>query len=1572
MPAAATVSSTLVADTYNVIDGGRTYAVLDVYVTGTSLGDVMGGSVTGLAGGANPHAVIFATSGATGADLTRDSAGRLTAGTITGDLFVQSGGSGWLPTNTDGKGWDSFIAVGNRGQGTMAKVTNRASVLKDQGLAANMSAASGFSQMTVANSNYIDNGLSSGWFSGLGGNPYTTATTSENPFARVSLYNADWDATYPDLARSGMLVSKGKMQSGRATAGDAASFSGGEAGTSLNFCWMVGRFAIDITDRDRNNLPTMQVQFNMVGRNGSAAEAGTLFTGSGATTGRYRVSQFFSFTPPPAPAPGSLVASKGTSTTGVDLSWNASAGATRYKIFRGIGAASDDITPVDPAITGTRFTDTTAASGTVYTYAVKAVGGVGASDSDPSNTDTGYVGLSAPAGFSASDGDSAAGVNLAWTATDGAIRYKIFRGIGVADNDITPVSPDITGTTFADTTAVAGTVYTYAVKAVGESGVDDSPASNSDTGSRGSSAVPTPTSFLASSGASTGGVNLSWNVSVGATRYRIFRGIGSASTEITPASPDITQTSFTDTTAVPGTLYTYAVKAGGGPGVSDSEASNTSAGYRALSAPASMAVSQGTSTAAANLSWAPSVGATRYKIFRGIGAASVDITPASPAITGTTFSDTSADQGTVYTYAVKAVGEPGIDDSAASATATGYRGRIAPTPTSFTASRGASTSGVNLAWSAAVGATRYKIFRGIGSASTDITPATPFITGTSFTDTSAVPGTLYTYAVRAVGGASVSDSEISSSSTGYRALSAPTSVSATNGSSISNVTVTWIAATGAVRYKVFRGIGAASTDITPASPLITGTTFVDSTAVQGTIYTYAVKTVGVDGINDSALSNSDTGYREVSATTPTGFAASDGGSTTGVKLVWTASSGAVRYKVFRGIGSASTEITPASPAITSNTFTDTTAVAGTRYTYAVKAVGAAGVRDSEASTSDTGYRALTAVSSIAATKGTSASGVTLTWGKPPTGAPRYKIFRALGSVSVGAVTTDITPASPAITGTTFTDTTAEPGTLYTYVVRAAGDAGVSDGPAYASDKGYRALGAPTSVLATGGTSTGGVTVTWAASTGAASYKIFRGVGSASAQIGSVTAPALTFTDTTAVPGTIYTYAVKAAGATGVADSAASATASGYRAFSAPTSVAATDGASTANVTVTWAASTGAKGYKVFRAVGSAAATQIGTTTTALTFSDTTGVPGTLYNYSVRATGAAGMAESAASVANSGYRALSAPTSLAASDGTSSANVTVTWVASTGASSYKIFRGATLAGTVSAPTTTFADTGAVAGTVYSYTVKAAGPTGVSDSVASTANTGWRNLAAPTGLIASDNLTSRITVNWSAVPGATGYKLYRGTSAGSLTMIAALTALTFNDTTAAVGTTYIYAVTARSNPGESVRSATDTGVRVAGLMTADSSKPTDPGDGSYSRNSTEAVTEEAEIAPMGVQRYLQVIAIRRDAAQACDAEADAQTTPGDTTEGEATDGENTDPTDAPAIIDLDQNGEPDLCQLRRGDLDLNGRMDEADLALLLTMIGEEPVLGFGDLNGDGVIDGGDVQVLSERMDPAIQSP
>lgn len=292
----ATVSTTLVADTYIVREGSgasaRFYSVLDIYAKGTNAGDLIGGSVLG----AGTHGVVFATSQATG--VTRDASGKVTAGAVTGDIFVQGDGSGWLPTNNSGSSWDSFIAVGNRGQGNSASVTNRAATVKNQGLAANMTGGSGFSQMSVAGSSFIDSGTTSGWYSAFGGNGYSTAGASENPFARLNLYNDSTAATYPDLVRAGMNTSKGAMQNGATTAG-AATIGGGAAGTLLDFHWMIGRFAIDVTGKTAAEVITMNAQFNMVGKNGTAAEAGTTFTG--AVTAAYKVSNFFAFQ---VPAPG--------------------------------------------------------------------------------------------------------------------------------------------------------------------------------------------------------------------------------------------------------------------------------------------------------------------------------------------------------------------------------------------------------------------------------------------------------------------------------------------------------------------------------------------------------------------------------------------------------------------------------------------------------------------------------------------------------------------------------------------------------------------------------------------------------------------------------------------------------------------------------------------------------------------------------------------------------------------------------------------------------------------------------------------------------------------------------------------------------------------------------------------------------------------------------------------------------------------------------------------------------------------------------------------------------------------
>jgi hypothetical protein len=304
----ATVSSTLVADTYIVKDGSgvsaKFYSVLDVYVKGSHLGDTIGGLIS-----ATGHDFVIATSRAAG--VTRDGAtGRITSGSITSDIFVQSSNSSWRPTNTDGKTWDSFIAFGARTQN--ATVTTRNGVLTDCLPPSDPFNPSPFPQYDVPGSNFIDNGP---YGLSIKSSPYPGA--SENPFGRVSLYNTNWNSTYTDLDRS-RLSSNGQLFYGAATASAAAAnridptttnvVAGlpGVGGASLDFHWMIGRFAIEVTGKSFDEVITMNMQFNMVGKNGSGtnSETGTTFSGALPSMSAYKVSQFFAFA---VPAPGASV-----------------------------------------------------------------------------------------------------------------------------------------------------------------------------------------------------------------------------------------------------------------------------------------------------------------------------------------------------------------------------------------------------------------------------------------------------------------------------------------------------------------------------------------------------------------------------------------------------------------------------------------------------------------------------------------------------------------------------------------------------------------------------------------------------------------------------------------------------------------------------------------------------------------------------------------------------------------------------------------------------------------------------------------------------------------------------------------------------------------------------------------------------------------------------------------------------------------------------------------------------------------------------------------------------------------
>ncbi len=91
------------------------------------------------------------------------------------------------------------------------------------------------------------------------------------------------------------------------------------------------------------------------------------------------------------------------------------------------------------------------------------------------------------------------------------------------------------------------------------------------------------------------------------------------------------------------------------------------------------------------------------------------------------------------------------------------------------------------------------------------------------------------------------------------------------------------------------------------------------------------------------------------------------------------------------------------------------------------------------------------------------------------------------------------------------------------------------------------------------------------------------------------------------------------------------------------------------------------------------------------------------------------------------------------------------------------------------------------------------------------------AAPTGVVASDTLIDKIHVTWNTTSGATAYDLYRSTTNDSTVAIklntADLNSPVYDDTTAAVGTTYYYFAKARNSTGPSPFSAADAGLRLA---------------------------------------------------------------------------------------------------------------------------------------------------------------
>ena len=149
---------------------------------------------------------------------------------------------------------------------------------------------------------------------------------------------------------------------------------------------------------------------------------------------------------------------------------------------------------------------------------------------------------------------------------------------------------------------------------------------------------------------------------------------------------------------------------------------------------------------------------------------------------------------------------------------------------------------------------------------------------------------------------------------------------------------------------------------------------------------------------------------------------------------------------------------------------------------------------------------------------------------------------------------------------------------------------------------------------------------------------------------------------------------------------------------------------------------------------------------------------------------------------------------------SSAQITISWNAVSGATSYAVMRNGSEIGTTAS--TNYTEGGLVPLTTYSYTVIARNATGDSQESDFVSAVTWEPPTmpdTPTDLSATAVSSGQINLTWTPVSGETSYIVKRGG-----TPVGASTASSFNDTGLAPLTSYSYTVAASNSAGVSADS------------------------------------------------------------------------------------------------------------------------------------------------------------------------
>ncbi len=878
---------------------------------------------------------------------------------------------------------------------------------------------------------------------------------------------------------------------------------------------------------------------------------------------------------------------------GIKISWSPVSIATDYDVLRKLASEDDSKFVKITNVTETEYADTSAASGVVYTYSVRA---------HYKNYTAGLSGVYPSAVYIAVPNlyiaNVSNGLQISVSAVGGANTYEIKKSVNGGAYSVVKTL-DSSSLSFIDT-AVSGDVkYSYTVQAIANESL------KSETSSQ-KVATRLATPALKSVENVDNGVTVRWDqVSADKllTTYDVYRKTGSGAFAPIGSS---TTLSYNDTTAVSGTVYTYTVVAKNDTGCSSYD--KTGLTIKRLNTPANIA--SRTNASGIYVTWNAVPGAESYTIFRNGTQVGTSTT--------TRFEDKSAAQNTIFKYTIRA--NSGSYVSAINPT--GAQGMNFGTVSSLTYT--AIKNGITLTWNKLVNAEGYRVYRKTAS-DTSYTKIATVTSGVSYNDTQMSSGVVYSYMVEAYKGTIVADMSAPVLSAKY--LSVPVFTARNSGEGKVRIEIT--AVRGADKYVIERADGN-STTYQSLTTLTGGVLeYIDSkNIVAGQKYTYRVRAVANDGTKsfDSVVSMTKmiapkltSCYNEIP----------------GVQLKWTAVDGATQYFVYRKLPGQTAWTKIATLGKTVTAYVDASVVGNQVYQYTVEAKTADGL---------TGYddigrecRFLETPDLISRTN--AVGGVTIKWNKVA-GATSYRIYRRGAGVNYWYYLGDF-PA----TLDTFTDLEtanyfpndakknkeAKPksGNYYRYTVRASYEGKDSYGKPYTIYSGFDTEGLYLKYVATPklkavSNAGNGITVTWNAVNGGGStwYRVYRrGAGSTYwYYLGATQKTSFTDTKIANANNKYYRYTVRAVA--GTADkgwySAFDTTGLFLKRLVNPVLVSAAS--ANGGITVKWKPVAGTTGYYVYRKTASSGWVRVGTVggANSTTFIDKNASRGVTYTYTVRA------------------------------------------------------------------------------------------------------------------------------------------------------------------------------------------------------------------------------------------------------------------------------------------------------------------------------------------------------------------